>query len=739
MWCEPIAVIGLGLRLPTSDCPDTLWRMLCDGIDATGDIPADRWPRASLFDSAPDRPGTIRNRRAGLIDGVELADPTAFRLSKRELRQMDPQHRLLFECAWHALDDAGIPFDSVRGSRTGVFMGVNFSDFQRMLVRDWSALDGYSVLGTTASFAANRLSYAFDFRGPSTVSSVGCASSTVAFHEACRSLMLGEVEMALAGGVELMLSPDSSIMLSQAGVFSERGQCRTLDAQADGYVRGEGAGVVVLKPLSRVTAGERVYAVIRGSAVNHNGRNEWIMAPSASAQADVIRQACEQGGVAPASIDYIELHGSSFLKGDAAEAEAIGEALGPQRPSPCRLGAISNNVGYLGAAAGIAQFIKVCLSLHHRTLAPTIHVDAPNPLIAFEQLGLSIQTALEPWTAPTPGEPLRAGIVSTSLGGANGFVVLEEAPAVAPVTSERAPVPGHLLVLSALSMEALRQRALQLKAFIARTPDAVATLDDICFTAALKRQHHRHRAAVVAGDREGLVALLDALAQATGATLLTQDDMPRECVEAGRAFVAGDGVPPELFPSRSGRCVSLPVYPFQRQRLWPEWLSPDEVCWPPNHAPRDAASMLQAAAVAAGDASRVPEVLGEAQMLTLLRGHLADVLEVEPATLDVQGRTFFELGLNSIGATLLKERISRALELPLSTTLFFELPRLEPLAKRLLSLLEARRGRVPSASAVADTSAQEEEGLVERIAGLSEDEAREQIARTLAQLSIEVA
>ncbi|WP_082207251.1 beta-ketoacyl synthase N-terminal-like domain-containing protein [Corallococcus macrosporus] len=739
MWSEPIAVIGLGLRLPTSDCPATLWRMLCDGIDATGAIPAGRWPLESLFDAAPDRPGTIRNRRAGLIDGVDQADPTAFRLSKRELRQMDPQHRLLFECAWHALEDAGLPFDAVKGSRTGVFMGVNFSDFQRMVARDWAALDGYSVLGTTASFAANRLSYAFDFRGPSTVSSVGCASSTVALHEACRSLVLGEVEMALAGGVELMLSPDSSIMLSQAGVFSERGQCRTLDAQADGYVRGEGAGVVVLKPLSKVLPGDRVYAVIRGSAVNHNGRNEWIMAPSASAQADVIRQACAQGGVAPESVDYIELHGSAFLKGDAAEAEAIGEALGPQRPLPCRLGAISNNVGYLGAAAGIAQFIKVCLSLHHRTLPPTIHVDAPNPLIDLERLGLSIQTALEPWAARAPGEPLRAGIVSTSLGGANGFVVLEEAPAASPVASERAPVPGHLLVLSALSLDALRQRALQLRDFVATTPDAVATLEDLCFTAALKRQHHRYRGAVVAADRDGLVALLGELAQATGATVLAQDDMPRDWVEAGRAFVAGGVLPPELFPSRGGRCVSLPVYPFQRQRLWPDWLTPDEVCRPPKAAPRDAATLLQAAAVAAGDASGVPEVHGELQMRAFLRGHLAEVLEVEPATLDVQGRTFFELGLNSIGATQLKERIARALQLPLSTTLFFELPRLEPLAKRLVSLLEARHGRGSSVSDGASASTEEEEGLVERIAGLSEDEAREQIARTLAELSIEVA
>ncbi|AKQ65676.1 Malonyl CoA-acyl carrier protein transacylase [Myxococcus hansupus] len=686
----------------------------------------------SLFDSSPDQPGKIRNRRAGLIDGVDQADPTAFRLSKRELRQMDPQHRLLFECAWHALEDAGIPFDAVRGSRTGVFMGVNFSDFQRMLTKDWSALDGYAVLGTTASFAANRLSYAFDLRGPSTVSSVGCASSTVALHEACRALMLGEVELALAGGVELMLSPDSSIMLSQAGVFSEQGQCRTLDAKADGYVRGEGAGVVVLKRLSKVDASDRVYAVIRGSAVNHNGRNEWIMAPSAGAQAEVIRSACEHGGVDPASLDYIELHGSSFLKGDAAEADAIGEALGTQRPFPCRLGAISNNLGYQGAAAGIAQFIKVCLSLHHRVLPPTIHVDAPNPLIDFDALGLRIQSEREPWPSRAAGVPPRAGIVSTSLGGANGFVVLEAAPQA--VDAGRAEASGHLLVLSALTPEGLRQRALQLRDFLAATPES--SLEDICFTAAFKRQHHRHRAAVVAEDLAGLVERLGLLARPGESSVLAQAGQPEQRVEAARAFVAGGAFDHDAMGARGGRCVSLPVHPFQRQRLWPEWLSPEEVCRSPTEARADASTVLQAAARVAGDAREVPAIQGEFQMRAFLRGQLAQVLEVEPTTLDAEGRTFFELGLNSIGATQLKERLARALELTLSTTLLFELPRLEPLAKRLVALQEAKGARKREAVSVSE---QEDTGLVERIAGLSEDEAREQIARTLAQLNLEVA
>ncbi|EPX55237.1 Malonyl CoA-acyl carrier protein transacylase [Cystobacter fuscus DSM 2262] len=724
--------------MPGAECSRSLWKLLCNGIDATREIPSERWELGSLHDPAPDRPGKIRNRHAGLIEGVETADPNAFRLSKRELRSMDPQHRVLFESAWHALEDAGIPFDALRGSRTGVFVGINFNDYQRMLARDWAALDGYALLGTTASFAANRISYAFDLRGPSTCSSVGCASSTTALHEACRSLTLGEVELALVGGVELMLSPESSIMLSQAGVFSARGQCRTLDAQADGYIRGEGAGVVVLKPLSKVDASDRVYAVIRGSAVNHNGRNEWIMAPSAPAQAEVIRRACEWGGVEAASLDYVELHGSSFLKGDAAEAIAISEALGERRSFPCRLGAVSNNLGYMGAAAGIAQFIKVCLSLYHRTLPPTIHVDAPNPQIAFEALGLTIQSKLEHWPERGTGEPRRAGVVSTSLGGSNAFLVLESAPEVRVAEPSGVEAPGHLLVLSALTPEALRQQAMRLRDFLAETPASDRTLEDVCVTAAFKRQHHRHRAAVIARGRDGLVRLLGELARVSGQALLVEEGQLPGLVEAGRAYVDGGSLSREAFPGSGGRCVSLPLYPFQRQRLWPEWLSPQEVCRAPTDSRPAPPVAPPSEVVVSRRVQEAPAGEREARLMELLRAQVADVLEVDPAELDTRGRTFFELGLNSIGATVLKERISRELGVTLFTTIFFEHPRLELLAKRLLALVDSRTGVSSEVGSLASAPAQEEQELRERIAGLSEEQARELIARKLAEISIEV-
>ncbi|MCP3102820.1 phosphopantetheine-binding protein [Myxococcus sp. K15C18031901] len=727
-----MAVTGLGIRLPGAECPRSLWRILCDGIDVTDEIPASRWDMGLLHDSAPERPGRIRHRRAGLLADVSSVDAQAFRLSKRELRQMDPQHRVLFECAWRALEDAGIPFDSVRGSRTGVFVGTSFNDFQRLLARDWERLDGYALLGSTPSFAANRISHAFDLRGPSTCSSVGCASSTTALHEACRSLLLGEVDLALAGGVELMLSPDSSIMLSQAGVLSAAGRCRTLDAQADGYVRGEGAGLVVLKRLSQVDPTDRVYAVIRGGAVNHNGRNEWVMAPSVEAQADVIRQACERGGVDPAALDYVELHGSAFLKGDAAEALAIGQARGRAGDSVCRLGAISNNLGYLGAAAGIAQFIKVCLALHHRALPPTIHVTTPSPHIAFGELGLAVQSELTPWPRRSPEQPLRAGVVSTSLGGSNVFLVLESPPEVARAPA--ASTPGHLLAFSALCPASLRQRALQLRDFLAATGEAAAPTSDVCFTSVFKRQHHRYRGAVVAASREGLGRGLNAFLQSDMTTPWVEREGLTSWVSIAREYVAGSMVSRDAWPASGGGCVSLPVYPFQRQRLWPEWLSPGEV----SRAPLGA---RQGPAPAPGDGFRTGSTeTRESRLLALLCAHVAELLEVEPSAVETRERTLFEMGLSSVGLVALRGRISRELGLTLPTTLFFEYPRLAMLAPQLRMLLDARASDALQAPAVEEAapSGQGDSERVARISSLTDEQARERIARTLEALGVEV-
>jgi len=687
--------------------------LLCDRVDATREIPASRWDTRDFLRATHEGPypPSMSPARAGLIDHIEDADPTLLRLPKRELRHMDPQHRLLLECALHALEDAGMVPSAIRGRQGGVFVGLNFSDFQRMLAREWSALDGYALLGTTAAFAANRISAAFDLRGPSTVTNVGCASSTVAIHEACRALALGEADFALAGGAELMLAPDASIMLGRAGVLAPGGRCRTLDAQADGYVRGEGAAVVVLKPVASLGPHDRVYAVIRASATNHNGRNEWIMAPSRAAQAAVVRHCCAQVGIE--GVDYVEMHGSAFARGDAIEAQALADALA----GPCRLGALSNNIGYLGAASGIGQLVKVCLALHRRSLPPTIHVEVPNPEIDFAGLGLSVQRVLEPWPLP-PAGVRRAGVISTSLGGANAFVLLEEAAArpMRPMLPE--PAGPHLLLLSGHTRAALRMRVAQLRTFVGTGGDEGASLAAICFTAAQGRQHHRHRVAVIAGAREGLVAQLErcmmALAGADAEALpgspWAEPGTSALTVESVQSWLAGGAAPGVA--GEGLRWVSLPPHPFDRQRLWPDWLTPALVSSDPGRLASERAAAkageLHGEASVVGDRGvRVGATLHgldraerERRLVGFLRVELGRILECEPDELDARERTLFEQGMTSLGVVELRDRIVAELGLELSTTTLFEFPRIEALAAGLAerSLAGPRPGPTPRAA-----------------------------------------
>jgi acyl transferase domain-containing protein len=690
----------------------------------------------SLYSLQPDHPGTIRHRRAALLDEVELADPAAFHLPRRELRQMDPQHRLLLECAWHAFEDAGIPFSALCGSDTGVFVGINSADFQKLLSRNFSTLDGYALLGTPLHLAANRISYAFDLRGPSICVSVGCTASTVALHQACQSLQAGEVELALAGGSELMLSPDISIFLSQAGVLSPQGQCRTLDARADGYVRGEGVGLVALKLVSNLAPKDRVYALIRGSAVNSNGHNEWIMAPSAAAQQEVIERACARAGINPGHLEYVEMHGSAFPRGDAAEAIAIGKALGNPSSRPVvRLGAVSNNLGYQGSAVGIMQLIKLCLSLHHKTFLPTIHAEQPSPLIPFSELGLKIQTELEPWLARQDGEPRRAGTISTSVGGVNAFVVLEAAPEVLPKAEtgqagDSIPTP-FLLVLSVHTPALLAQRARQLHDFLFTIQENDPSLADICYTAALRRQHQRYRAAVMAQGRSGLLGGLAALGADASRNFWSEPGCCQAEMEAVRSFLEGGELSRKLFAAAQESCVSLPVYLFQREALWPDWLTPDVISrssvdssaspLKPEHAPP----------------VRLPTRHGaqrSADILAFLRRELAQVLEIAPEQVDTRERTLFELGLNSLGVNVLRERIARAFGVSIMPTTFFEHPRLDPLAAWLSERLATEAARDNKDDSVQRAQSASEDNLASQIAQLSDEETLALLQKKLAEI-----
>lgn len=512
MQPEPIAIIGIGCRFPGAKNLQAFWKLLRDGIDAVREVPENRWDVNQLYDPDITKSGKMSSRWGGFIDDVDKFDWRAFRLSPREAKYIDPQQRLLLEVVWEALEDAGLTLEKVAGSRTSVFQGISSNDYLRLQTRDWSKLDSYTITGNNPAFTANRISYFFDLKGPSITITQACAASLVAVHYACQSLWTGEATLAIAGGVNLMLSPDISIMLSKAGTLSPEGRCKTLDARADGYVRGEGAGSVVLKPLSQVTQSEQVYALILGTAINHNGHNEWIMAANPTSQESVIREACCRAGVELSDIDYVELHGTGLPKGDPIEAKVVGAAIGTQRRRghPCIVGSVKTNIGHLESAAGIASLIKVALSLYHREIPPTLHLQQPHPDIPLESLGLVAQQKLGPW--PNKIGSHLAGVTVTSMAGINAHMVLEGSPQSnnkLSLIEQLETGQVHLLPLSARSPEALADLACAFKDFLTIEESNTFSLQDICYTASVRRSHHEYRLAITGNSRQTLAKSLE--------------------------------------------------------------------------------------------------------------------------------------------------------------------------------------------------------------------------------------
>jgi acyl transferase domain-containing protein/acyl-CoA synthetase (AMP-forming)/AMP-acid ligase II/acyl carrier protein len=512
---EPIAVVGIGCRFPGGDGPEGFWRLLSSRGDAIREVPEGRWPP-----TVADEP-----RYGGFLDEAEAFDAAFFGISDHEACRMDPQQRLLLETAWEALADAGIPAGSFRGTRTGVFVGISSHDHARTAFADPSGLDAFSCTGSSAAISANRLSYAFDLHGPSIAIDTACSSSLVAVHQACLSIRTGECGTALAGGVNLILSPDIGTAFARSGLLADDGRCKTFDTTADGYVRGEGAGVVVLKSLSAALADDdRVYAVIRGTAVNSDGLTNGLYAPNGDAQRWVVRDACRAAAVLPGELDYVEAHGTGTQIGDLVEAQALGELLaegrGPDRP--CAIGSVKTNIGHLEAAAGIAGLIKVSLSLWHGEIPASRNLVTPNPAIDWDGLPLRVQLEQGGW--PEGGRPPLAGVSSFGFGGTNAHAVLQAylgpnaPPTNAPPTntpstntpstnvlSTNAPEP-LVLPLSAKGEAELRNLAASYAAMLDASP--VPSLVDVCATAARRSTHHRYRTVVVASERSEFAAAL---------------------------------------------------------------------------------------------------------------------------------------------------------------------------------------------------------------------------------------
>ncbi|NER88733.1 type I polyketide synthase [Moorena sp. SIO3A2] len=512
---EPIAIIGIGCRFPGAENPEAFWQLLCDGVDAITEIPKTRWDLDDLYDSDPDTPGKMNSRYGGFLPQVDQFDPHFFGISPQEATAMDPQQRLLLEVAWEALEDAGQVRDHLAGSRTGVFVGISNNDYSYTHPEYSTQPQGYDLTGNALNIAAGRLSYLFDFKGPAIAIDTACSSSMVAVHLACQSLWTRESTLALAGGVNIILSPIGHIALSKLKALSPDGRCKAFDAKANGYVRSEGAGCIVLKPLSQALAdNDPIYATIRGSAVNHDGRSKGLTVPDGSAQEELIAQALDNAGVAPSEISYIEAHGTGTPLGDPMEMIALASVLATDRQEGnyCAVGAVKTNIGHLEAAAGIASLIKVALSLKHQQLPPSLHFEDPNPDIPFDTLPLRVQQTLSPW--PEEFGLAKAGVSSFGFAGTNAHVILEQAPESSQVPDQTRPLkPPYLLPLSAHSPEAVKSLAQAYQDWLATRDIDPTLLEDICYTASVRRTNHQHRLAVVVNSPEDAKERLQDLLQ----------------------------------------------------------------------------------------------------------------------------------------------------------------------------------------------------------------------------------
>jgi amino acid adenylation domain-containing protein len=513
-----IALIGLGCRLPGAPDPAAFWRLLDTGTDAVAEVPADRWDIDALYDPDPDAAGKVTSRRGGFVEGVDRFDADFFGISPREAASLDPQQRLLLEVSWEALEGAGLAPEGLEGSNTGVFVGIGTHDYASVLLgRGAAALDAYLGTGTSFAASAGRLSHVLGLEGPSVAVDTACSSSLVAVHQACDSLRGGQCDLALAGGVNALLIPEVHVGLSRARMLAPDGRCKTFDAAADGYVRGEGCGIVVLKRLADAARdGDPVLAVLRGSAVNHNGRSAGLPVPNGPAQQRVLRAALERAGVAPADVDYVEAHGTGTALGDPIEVQALAAVLGENRDPeyPFWVGSVKTNIGHLEAAAGITGLIKVVLALRHGRIPRQLHFRTPNPRIAWQELPVRVATEALPWAA---GARRRiAGVSAFGFSGINAHVVVEEAPAEcsAAGTTEPASRSHHLLALSARSPAALEALAGSYARWLEGHPGA--DLADVCFTAGVGRCHFEQRLAVTAGSAEEVRGALEALARGEG-------------------------------------------------------------------------------------------------------------------------------------------------------------------------------------------------------------------------------
>ncbi|QCX82580.1 Erythronolide synthase, modules 3 and 4 (plasmid) [Streptomyces sp. YIM 121038] len=699
---DDIAIVGMACRLPGASTPEEYWTLLRDGVDAVGEVPAERRSLVPELSTNAVASGLNAPLRGGFLDHVDRFDAGFFGISPREASHIDPQQRLMLELGWEGLEDSGIVPAALVGSRTGVYMGAMRDDFATVVHRrGLRNITQHTCAGLQRGMIANRLSHFLRLTGPSLTLDTGQSSSLTAVHMACESLQRGDCTLALAGGVNVILVPQSTVEATRFGGLSPDGRCFVFDARANGFVRSEGGGLVVLKPLAEALAdGDRVHGVIRGMAVNNDGGGR-LTVPSGAAQQQVLELAYERSGISPLEVQYVELHGTGTKAGDPVEATALGAVLGKGRSPdrPLRVGSAKTNVGHLEAAAGIAGLLKAVLALRHRAIPPSLNFRFAPPGIPLEELGLRVQTALEPWHSSDG--PRTAGVSAFGMGGTNCHVVLTEAPEAGPTVPDERRLPDNrphqsaAWVLSGRSEQALRAQARSLLAHADGREEH--TVADIAHSLATTRSALEYRAVVIASERaeflEGLRALADGLSHNSlvrhaagmpGVTNLPSGSQTTDDKNGGSplpalaaAYVRGEDVDwAKALASIGGRRVDLPSYAFQRQRHWPDQADDGASDPAPRPAPTDQRITLES----------LPAPERQLVLLELVRTEVASVLEYSGPSDVEEDRCFDDLGLDSLTAVELTERLSSATSLPLTSGLVYDHPTPRAVARFLDNL-----------------------------------------------------
>src|SRR5882762_8249476 len=492
---ELIAIVGASCRFPGASDLEAFWQLLLSGSDAVSEVDSQRWSIRFYYHPNQAEPGKSYTWSAGLLNQVGWFDPAFFGISPREAAQMDPQQRVLLELVWHAAEDAGIPTAKLAGSETGVYIGASSTDYRDLRLGDPASGDSYFMTGGTLSILANRVSYVFDLRGPSLTVDTACSSSLVALHHACEAIRGERIASAIVGGVNLLLAPYPYLGFCSASMLSRRGRCFAFDERADGYVRGEGGGVIILKPLADALAdGDAVRAVILGTGVNSDGRTIGLSLPSEAAQASLLRSVYLRAGIAPDKLTLFEMHGTGTPAGDPIEAAAVGHSLGQSRSDPLPIGSVKTNIGHLEPASGMAGLLKAALALDRGIVPPTLHCEAPNPNIPFDALNLRLVREVEPLAMAR--ELRYAGVNSFGFGGTNAHVVL----AAPPSGAKAALVPKSMppLVVSARTEASLRELVQSWRGALAET--SVERAPVLLRAAARRRDHHAHRLVALGKD-----------------------------------------------------------------------------------------------------------------------------------------------------------------------------------------------------------------------------------------------